>query len=79
MFERSDLPACSMSGIGGMDGQGCRPSVFVMGRNPIDRAISYYYQRCFQLESCIGKRNKFNITTYPWSGQVIVLSDTKET
>ena len=28
------------------------PSCFVMGRHPVDRVISYYYQRCYREASC---------------------------
>ena len=42
------------------DAMKCRPSCFIMGRHPIDRAISYYYQRCYQLESCIGYQRRIN-------------------
>lgn len=28
------------------------PACFVMGRHPVERAISYYYQRCFQISDC---------------------------
>ena len=28
------------------------PSCFMMGRHPVDRVISYYYQRCYRESSC---------------------------
>ena len=36
------------------------PSVFVMGRHPVTRAISYYYQRCYILEQCLGYQRHLN-------------------
>jgi hypothetical protein len=30
------------------------PSCFVVGRDPIDRIVSYYYQRCFETPECPG-------------------------
>jgi hypothetical protein len=46
---------------GGIHSSGfCRPSCMVIGRHPVDRAISYYYQRCYQLESCIGYQRRIN-------------------
>ncbi len=38
----------------------CHASCLVIGRHPIDRAISYYYQRCYQLKSCIGYQRPIN-------------------
>jgi autonomous glycyl radical cofactor GrcA len=28
------------------------PPCFIMGRHPVERAISYYYQRCYQISGC---------------------------
>lgn len=39
------------------------PPCFIMGRHPVDRAISYYYQRCFQISDCIGYNRKMNELT----------------
>lgn len=39
---------------------GCAPSCMVMGRHPVDRAISYYYQRCYGSEGCAGYRRRIN-------------------
>ena len=36
------------------------PPCLVMGRHPIDRAISYYYQRCYQISDCIGYKRRIN-------------------
>jgi hypothetical protein len=36
------------------------PPCLVMGRHPVDRAISYYYQRCYQLEHCVGYQRQLN-------------------
>ncbi len=36
------------------------PSCLVMGRHPVERAISYYYQRCYQLPNCIGFQRRIN-------------------
>lgn len=36
------------------------PPCFVMGRHPVDRAISYYYQRCYGVEGCIGHGRPIN-------------------
>jgi hypothetical protein len=36
------------------------PPCFVMGRNPVDRAISYYYQRCYNSSTCIGNNRRIN-------------------
>lgn len=41
----------------------CFPSCLIMGRHPVDRAISYYYQRCYQLETCIGHNRRINTLT----------------
>lgn len=38
----------------------CRPSRLVIGRHPVERAISYYYQRCYQLDTCIGYQRRIN-------------------
>jgi hypothetical protein len=39
------------------------PSCFIMGRHPVDRAISYYYQRCYQIEDCAGYQTRLNLLT----------------
>ena len=36
------------------------PHLLVMGRHPVDRAISYYYQRCYQVEHCRGYKRMMN-------------------
>ena len=36
------------------------PSCFVMGRHPISRAISYYYERCYQISDCSGYNIRLN-------------------
>ena len=36
------------------------PHLLVMGRHPVDRAISYYYQRCYQVEHCRGYQRMIN-------------------
>ena len=36
------------------------PHLLVMGRHPVDRAISYYYQRCYQVEHCRGYKRMIN-------------------
>jgi hypothetical protein len=36
------------------------PPCLVFGRNPIDRVVSYYYERCFKTEGCIGKGRYIN-------------------
>lgn len=39
------------------------PPCLVMGRHPVDRAISYYYQRCYGSSSCIGYNRRINDIT----------------
>jgi hypothetical protein len=39
------------------------PSCFVMGRHPVDRAISYYYERCYTAQSCVGFQRRVNSLT----------------
>lgn len=39
---------------------GCSPSCMAVGRHPVDRAISYYYQRCYGSEGCIGYQRRIN-------------------
>lgn len=36
------------------------PSCFVMGRHPVNRVISYYYQRCYREPKCTFYQVKFN-------------------
>ena len=36
------------------------PPCFVMGRHPLSRAISYYYQRCYSAEGCPGHKRMIN-------------------
>ena len=36
------------------------PPCFIMGRHPVERAISYYYQRCFESTACVGYRRRIN-------------------
>eukprot|EP01034_Spumella_vulgaris_P021621 gene21621-27660_t len=38
----------------------CQTSPLVIGRHPVERAISYYYQRCYQLSTCIGYQRRIN-------------------
>ena len=39
------------------------PPCFILGRHPFDRAISYYYQRCYDSAHCIGYQRMFNNLT----------------
>jgi hypothetical protein len=39
------------------------PPCLVMGRHPVDRAISYYYQRCYQSSDCVGFNRRINDLT----------------
>ena len=39
------------------------PHCIIMGRHPVDRAISYYYQRCYRVENCVGYKRKINDLT----------------
>eukprot|EP01041_Mallomonas_annulata_P011968 gene11968-25071_t len=38
-------------------------SIFIMGRHPVTRAISYYYQRCHIVSNCIGYNRMMNDLT----------------
>lgn len=38
--------------------EGDPPSCLVIGRHPIARAISYYYQRCYDVSTCIGYQRR---------------------
>ena len=48
------LPACS-----GAE-SGCRPSCLVIGRDPVDRVVSYYYQRLFLEDNSRFFRKRLN-------------------
>lgn len=37
-----------------------QPSCLVIGRHPIERIISYYYQRCYQSPTCLGRNRTLN-------------------
>jgi hypothetical protein len=39
------------------------PPCFVMGRHPVDRVVSYYYQRCYGEPNCAHYRIPFNNLT----------------
>jgi hypothetical protein len=39
------------------------PPCLIMGRNPVERSISYYYQRCFENLNCIGYNRTLNNLT----------------
>jgi hypothetical protein len=36
------------------------PPCLIMGRHPFERAISYYYQRCYMSKDCVGYGRRFN-------------------
>jgi hypothetical protein len=36
------------------------PPCLIMGRHPFERAISYYYQRCFMSKDCVGYGRRLN-------------------
>jgi hypothetical protein len=36
------------------------PPCLVIGRHPIERVISYYYQRCYQSYTCLGRNRTLN-------------------
>jgi hypothetical protein len=36
------------------------PPCIIIGRHPIGRAISYYYQRCYRSENCVGYQRNLN-------------------
>jgi len=42
------------------DGSDLLPPVFVMGRHPVSRAISYYYQRCYDSDGCLAHGRMLN-------------------
>ena len=60
-----------MDAGGGREGRGegrgeevkAVPPCIVIGRHPIERAISYYYQRCYRSEHCVGYNRLFNDLT----------------
>jgi len=50
------LPSFNSSG----DAGDVSPPCLVMGRHPVDRAISFYYQRCYGSPSCVGYKRRIN-------------------
>jgi len=47
------------------------PACLVMGRHPVERAISYYYQRCYGTPACPGYRKALNTLTADALGHII--------
>ena len=53
------LPRWSGGSADGGEGETVPPCL-VMARHPVDRAISYYYQRCYNTAQCIGYQRRIN-------------------
>ena len=46
---------------------------FIMGRHPVDRSISYYYQRCYYSPTCLGYGKMINDLTREHLWEVAVM------
>ncbi len=51
------------------------PSCYIVGRHPVNRAISYYYQRCYNSSTCSGYQQRISVCSFSYLPFFLLLHD----